>query len=102
MNLSLTDNMPFGKYKGQAVNDVFKSDPGYLIWLREERKTANFDSRFFGLAVSTLLDAAITGSSHLKRKFKPWNLPINQEPVKPVVAVRELEKEVAYHAWGEF
>lgn len=27
-----TDTFPFGKYKGEIVNEIYDQDPGYLIW----------------------------------------------------------------------
>jgi len=31
--INLTDRMPFGKYAGELVDLVARSDPAYLIWL---------------------------------------------------------------------
>lgn len=36
--LELTDRIPFGKHKGATVQTIIKTDPGYLNWLREEKK----------------------------------------------------------------
>lgn len=35
---ALTDKLPFGKHKGSTVERLVTSDPGYLNWLREEKK----------------------------------------------------------------
>jgi uncharacterized protein (DUF3820 family) len=26
--------MPFGKYKGRKIDDIYSKDPGYLFWLK--------------------------------------------------------------------
>lgn len=36
--LELTDRLQFGKHKGATVQSLIKTDPGYLNWLREEKK----------------------------------------------------------------
>lgn len=28
--------MPFGKYKGLALNEISGTDPGYIVWLADE------------------------------------------------------------------
>lgn len=35
--LTLDSIFPFGKYKGQAVSAIIVDDPGYLLWLRQEK-----------------------------------------------------------------
>jgi hypothetical protein len=33
--LNLESNLPFGKYKGDLLEDVIMEDPGYVEWLIE-------------------------------------------------------------------
>lgn len=33
MALKLTDTMPFGKHKGEQLEDLLYDDPDYLAWL---------------------------------------------------------------------
>lgn len=35
--LSLTDYLPFGKYKGAQVEDILYDDPGYMAWMYQEQ-----------------------------------------------------------------
>ena len=28
--------MPFGKYRGQALDQISDNDPGYVVWLADE------------------------------------------------------------------
>ncbi len=34
--LRLSDSMPFGKYKGEEIEDLIYDQPGYLAWCVEE------------------------------------------------------------------
>ena len=34
-NLTLTDTIPFGKHKGEIVEDVIVSEPTYFRWATE-------------------------------------------------------------------
>lgn len=34
--LRLTDTMPFGKHKGEQIEDLIYDQPGYMAWLVEE------------------------------------------------------------------
>jgi uncharacterized protein (DUF3820 family) len=103
MSLELHSIMPFGKNKGKTVEEIFKEDSGYLVWLRQQRKDANSEPSFFSLEVSTLLDMEIKGSVSLRKKFVPFNLPIVERVVNTDAPIeRAPEKEVSYTAWGEF
>lgn len=42
MELSLTDLFPFGKFKGQQVEDIIYDNPNYIIRLIEE-EVVTFD-----------------------------------------------------------
>ena len=33
--------LPFGKYKGRALAEVFADDPGYVRWFAENARTAD-------------------------------------------------------------
>lgn len=39
MSLGLTDVMPFGKFKGEQVEDLIYDEPSYMTWLVEEEVT---------------------------------------------------------------
>lgn len=41
--LTLEDLMPFGKHKGEQVEDLIDDDPSYLAWLYENDK-CEFDA----------------------------------------------------------
>lgn len=101
MNLELTNTMPFGKHKGEKIEDIFKQDggAGYLVWMREERKKQQGEEYFFSLEVNQLLDMAIQDSSSLKRKYRPWNLHMAQAPVTAPVLE---EASGTYGSWGDF
>lgn len=34
--LDWQDPLPFGKYKGRTVGEVFDEDPGYLRWMLDK------------------------------------------------------------------
>lgn len=34
---ALSYKMTFGKYRGQTVEDIIKIDPGYILWLSDEK-----------------------------------------------------------------
>lgn len=104
MSLQLEDRLPFGKYKGQTVQEIYKKDSGYLVWMRETRKKENGDSKFFSFEVSQLLDMTIMDSKTLKSKYKPWELTKEQVEVAVAsIAAEEAELEVAYaDKWGAF
>jgi hypothetical protein len=101
MNLELTDTMPIGKHKSKKIEDIFKENAGYLVWVRNARKEQNQDSKFFSIEVSALLDMAIRESKALQRKYKPWNLEIAQAPVNTTKPAVE-QPSMAYNGWGEF
>lgn len=99
MNLTLTDRMPFGKHKGKTLEVLLKENPGYLVWLREERKKNQKDERFFSAQMSALLDTEILKSKSLRREYKPWNLSL---PTQVSIATpTEREPELSYDGyWG--
>lgn len=101
LELSLTSLMPFGKYKGQTVEEIYKADAGYLVWLREEKKKQSH-MHFFSKEVSALLDMTIRASKPLSRKYKPWDLPVDQA-IRTDAVPEERPAEVNYGgAWGGF
>jgi hypothetical protein len=100
MELGLKDILPIGKkHKGKKIEDIFKEDAGYLIWLRQARAEQR-DMRFFDKEVSALLDMTIRESTHFQKKFKPWDLEIDTTPVTKTSA--EPTHAVAYQGWGDF
>lgn len=46
--LTLEDNFPFGKHKGQQVEDVIEDDPGYIAWV-VENDVMTFDDETYEL-----------------------------------------------------
>lgn len=42
MSLGLDDLLPFGKYKGEQVEDVLMDDREYIVWLAENTQV-DFD-----------------------------------------------------------
>lgn len=96
--LTLDQDMPFGKYKGRKVKEVVESDPGYAIWLREEKRVSNPSKPpTFDISINRALDKAIVGSKTLSRKYKPWNMDdANQHGVTVTVHdVDSLDAEQA-------
>lgn len=103
MDLELTNTMPIGKYKSRTIEDIYKEDAAYLVWLRNARKEQNQDSRFFSREVSALLDMTIRESKQLQSKFRPWDLPIDQSVVSFATAGTPAPaQEEAYCGWGQF
>lgn len=100
MNLELHNTMPFGKYKGQTIEAIFKENSGYLVWMRDQRKGDITGSNFFSVEVGALLDMAIRDSGQLQKKYKPWNLPVERVVTAP--ENRQPEQKVAYNSWGSF
>jgi uncharacterized protein (DUF3820 family) len=40
--LSLTDTMPFGKYKGLTIRHILHEDPEYLLWVEDTYQDVKF------------------------------------------------------------
>ncbi|HEU4635897.1 MAG TPA: hypothetical protein VFS41_06955 [Edaphobacter sp.] len=100
LRLELTDKLPFGKHKGQTVEEIYKQDAGYLVWLRQKRKDDNGDTTFFSPEVSALLDMTIRESSHLARRYKPWDVPVTTD-LRTEPVPQERPPETAYGGmWG--
>lgn len=57
MLTSTADKMAFGKHKGKTIAELLKSDPRYLLWLREERNKNNGDD-FFSAGIDSLIAKA--------------------------------------------
>lgn len=83
--LGLTDVMPFGKWKGQTVQEVITKDPGYMNWLRDEKKTKNRENLLTVDADKWLIDKA--GKSN---KVSPRLSATDEAGEK---AMTKLEKE---------
>ncbi len=113
MSIKLNDLMPFGKYKGHSVEYIMGVDPGYLCWLREDKKKSDpiAGTRLFNVGVNMAIDAAIVSNGNLSRKYKAWNLTqadvpkaINRQ-VKKIeeLAVANASREISYaDSWGSF
>jgi hypothetical protein len=113
--MGLENVLTFGKYKGQGkkVADLVKSDPGYLLWLRDEKKKATGQTNFFTPAVLAKLNEAISNSKSLRKQFSEWPLtaPVEPETKDEILAalkagkVAEKAQEEAvvnYQQWGAF
>ena len=46
---SLSDTFNFGKHKGETIESVISSDPGYILWAHDE-KVAKFTEDILGYA----------------------------------------------------
>jgi hypothetical protein len=104
-SLGLTDTMPFGKkHKGKTIEDIYKVDAGYLLWLRDKRKEDQGDAVFFNPEVLTLLDETLLKDKNLASKHKSWgNTMLPQGPVTAPAAAVEASTEFAYAgSWGAF
>jgi hypothetical protein len=86
------------------VEAALKDDPGYLVWLRQDRKDKQGDLRFFSLEVSRLLDAEISKSKQLQKKYQPWNLqaPSVVTPLSLVPPAKEVVESHYSRDWGAF
>lgn len=108
-NIGLDDTLPWGKYKGRKVSDIFKSDVGYLCWMRRKRKDDSGDRMFFAREVHLLLDASIDSDKDLQRQgFMSWgsSLALEVEKQHEANKKRQVEQQecaaVYEGAWGEF
>lgn len=45
MLLDIKDKFPFGKYKGETVKEVIKSDPQYIYWIAENLAGVAFTTK---------------------------------------------------------
>ena len=82
-NLGLLDKLPFGKYKGQVIQDVYRGDAAYLVWMRNAKVIEQ--PTFFAAEMHPLLDDTIKKSKSLKGKYKLWGdmVPTTQTPFVP-------------------
>lgn len=103
-SLGPNETMPFGKYRGTKIEELLKSDPAYLVWLREQRKTSNGDSKFFTGEVSRQLDFVIAESKSLQKKYKTWDIPLAAPAPKAPEALTPVRSHAANYAesWGSF
>lgn len=120
-NMNLDDIMPFGtKHKGKSLEQIYKEDVGYLVWLRHTRKVDNGDAEWFSRDMHILLDDAIKNDKKLRGKYEVWNVAAltDTDPVRAAIASaeppmeleqigavieKEKEAEFAYaETWGCF
>lgn len=104
-SLGLSDTMPFGKkHKGKTIEEIYKQDAGYLLWLRDVRKKDNGDAVFFNTEVLTLLDETLLKDKNLRSKHTSWgNTMLPQGPVTAPAAEVPATTEFAYaDSWGAF
>ncbi|MDY7537533.1 hypothetical protein RGU72_04610 [Undibacterium sp. 5I1] len=105
MGLKLTDTLDFGKHKGSKIEDVYKADAGYLVWLRQERHSKNGETKFFASEMHILLDDCIRNSKSLRSKYSVWEVTvpgIEIEPSVEVQAARSLSAQAYQEQWGVY
>ena len=115
MALGLDNVLTFGKYKAQnkKIGELVKSDPGYLLWLRDEKKKATGQTNFFTPAVLEKLNQAIADSKSLRKQYSEWSLaaPVEPETKDEILAAlkagkvaEKVQEEAAvnYQQWGAF
>lgn len=105
MDIGLLDTLPFGKFRGQKVQEVLKTDPAYLVWLRETKKKDG-QPGFFANELHPLLDEIIKSHKSLS-KYELWGdkkFAVGKTE-KTIVATPEKppSAEVVYaERWGAF
>lgn len=105
-NLGLSSVAPFGKHKGKIIEDVYRADRGYLVWLRNERYKVNNQKDFFDTETNTLLDMTIQQDKGLRAKFQTFQALGLLNMADPVTTNHEPEDNpeaaLEYGAWGAF
>ena len=113
MSCGMNSVMQFGKYKGLTVSDVLKRDPGWMCWIRDEKRNAG-QPRMWDDEVTARLDGLIMSSPTLRKKYKPstqlGNGPFDLKDVMQKAvkadAARSQEQEtmaLAYEGiWGSW
>jgi hypothetical protein len=73
---SLKDVFNFGKHKGESIESVISSDPGYILWCHDE-KVAKFTKEILGYAeesdIEQRLDEAMDGELRGMRFWDIYN-----------------------------
>lgn len=101
--LDLESTFPFGKYKDKPVSWVIEKDPGYLLWLREEKwKDANqITDAGFGPDIHALLDIYLeTNLDTLSGKYRFRTEPKVPERQVDIADTPVTAPELAPEAWG--
>lgn len=108
-DLQLDNTLPWGKYKGQKLADIFKKDAAYLCWLRKKRKDDSGDVGLFGREIHLLLDAAIDSDKALRSQgYTSWGTKLAVEHEQQLEREKERQAEavasaaVYDDAWGAF
>ncbi|MPQ56348.1 hypothetical protein [Duganella sp. FT27W] len=107
-DIGLENTLPWGKYKGQKVAEIFKKDAAYLCWLREQRKKESSDTKFFAREVHLLLDAAIDSEKSLRFHYTSWGTNLVAEHEVAQDMARQRAERAAIDAacydesWGMF
>src|SRR4051794_40803325 len=101
-SLDLKDTMPFGKYKGKRIEDIHRQDAGYLLWMRDTKKTDAGDAKFFDPEVLILLDETLQKDKYLRTKHQSWGKTIlAQGPVTSPESAPFEPAEEATFAYAE-
>jgi hypothetical protein len=71
MSVEFTDILQLPKHKGKTVQQVYDTEPSYLLWLRDQ-KLAGGRSDYFDGEVLRALNKAIDKDKRLLKKFDKW------------------------------
>lgn len=71
MSVEFTDILQLPKHKGKTVQQVFDTDPSYLLWLRD-KKLENGRSDYFDPTVLKALNGTLEKDRKLSAKFTQW------------------------------
>ena len=105
-SLTLESIFPFGKYKGQAVADVIVNDPGYLLWLRNEKWKAerqkNPDAPLGDVGMSMDVHVLLDDVTRETRQFRHRGYKIRYEGGPPIDFADNgpVVQKVSEESWG--
>lgn len=105
MALGLENTISFGKWKGKTVGVVLAEDPGYLLWLRDEKKKDTGDEKFFSNRVllelnKALREDSLNRSKKFRGKYQVWKIDgdIEPETKEEILAAMKMEREALEEA----
>lgn len=100
MSVEFTDILPaqFKKHRGKTVRQVYDCDPGYLLWLRDEKlKEGRAD--YFDDEVLRALNETIRKDKYLQKNRQKWSqmadgrvVPPGQGAIQPNAEKRTSER----------
>ena len=71
MSVEFTDILQLPKHKGKTVQQVFDTEPSYLLWLRDT-KLAGGRSDYFDPTVLKALNGVLARDKKLAAKWTQW------------------------------